>query len=454
MFSSRQEPRRISLSFLLVLAGLSGLAVARPASSGALPKPIAFFIYTPGLSGAERGADAVRAQFREFLDRLGPKSDYGSVGIALNYPYTTFVSGTVPANFAVSNVIKFYELNVRVAKEMEIPVLVGLNGGPWASVKGPFNSYWKMAEGGRYLARYQDGQVNQTLRGSGPIAAPELERFLNIGPYDLKQRQDALFLTLSPDAQAYRESRLHVLELALREWDRIDRAFPGAIQEFTTDSEVCDFSFRSDPSGDALPIGYEDFIAKPFCDRYGIANCAAYFRSHRFTYETEEDRRWFRFRADANKQFVADTVAGIRKFFPATPIFTHQLGTLDEKLLGAHNQDFASPQETAFVPGALPGVTAYIYGKREADFKKLVTEVSEKAAGRGWALAEFNPGKTWPGTRTELAAYTYETLRFLAGRQISMVGLLAWESNALDAGIKDTGIDDGVKLYLRRGPGK
>ena len=101
MFSSRQEPRRISLSFLLVLAGLSGLAVARPASSGALPKPIAFFIYTPGLSGAERGADAVRAQFREFLDRLGPKSDYGSVGIALNYPYTTFVSGTVPANFAV-----------------------------------------------------------------------------------------------------------------------------------------------------------------------------------------------------------------------------------------------------------------------------------------------------------------------------------------------------------------
>lgn len=61
-------------------------------------------------------------------------------------------------------------------------------------------------------------------------------------------------------------------------------------------------------------------------------------------------------------------------------------------------------------------------------------------------------GKAWPGTRADLAAYTDELLQFLAAHEISMVGLLAWESNALDMGVKDTGIDDGVKHYLANGP--
>jgi hypothetical protein len=35
---------------------------------------------------------------------------------------------------------------------------------------------------------------------------------------------------------------------------------------------------------------------------------------------------------------------------------------------------------------------------------------------------------------------------------VSIITLLAWESNALDAGIKDSGVDDAVKRFLSEGP--
>jgi hypothetical protein len=148
-----------------------------------------------------------------------------------------------------------------------------------------------------------------------------------------------------------------------------------------------------------------------------------------------------------------DTTSTIRKRFPSTLIFTHQLGTLDENLIeNFRRHDFASPQKTAFVNGATPGVTAYIYGGRDSDFRKLVSQISEKADGKGWGLAEFNPGKDWHGDRVGLSQYSYELFRFLADHDVSMIALLAWNSNALDAGIKDSGVDDAVKRFLAEGP--
>jgi hypothetical protein len=35
---------------------------------------------------------------------------------------------------------------------------------------------------------------------------------------------------------------------------------------------------------------------------------------------------------------------------------------------------------------------------------------------------------------------------------VSIITLLAWQSNALDAGIKDSGVDDAVKRFLAEGP--
>jgi hypothetical protein len=270
----------------------------------------------------------------------------------------------------------------------------------------------------------------------------------------VKRSQDALLLTLSPDATKYRRARLKVLDLALAEWQRIDRTYPGTIQAITTDSEVCDFSFRSKPSGDALPIGYEMVMTQPFCRSYGIADCDAFFRNRQFTYQSSEERHWFDFRAEAHRQFVSDTVSLIRKRFPSTIIYTHQLGTLDQELIHDYRkQDFASPQRTAFVNDSIPGVTANVYFGRDADFRELVSQISEKAGGRGWALAEFNPGKNWPGSRVELSKFSFDLLRYLSDHNVSIVTLLAWQSNALDAGIKDSGVDDAVKRFLVEGPG-
>jgi hypothetical protein len=414
---------------------------------------ISFFIYAD-CSIAERGDGAVRAEFQEFVDHLGNRSRYGSVGIALNYPYLTYVTGRGPESFAIDTAkMKCYEANVRVAHEMGMPVVVGFNDGPWFSPGGPFFAYWKTVDGGRFLARYQDGQVNEPLHSKGSLTKEELEPFLGVNLYDVRRNQDALLLTLSPYAASYQRARLKVLHLALAEWQRIDRTYPGTIQAFTTDSEVCDFSFRSEPSGDALPVGYEKFMTEPFCRRYGIADCGAFFRDRQFTYKSSEERHWFDFRAEAHRKFVLDTVSAIRKRFPSTVIYTHQLGMLDEKLiLDYRRQDFASPQRTAFVNGSIPGVTANVYDGRDADFRKLVCQVSEKADGKGWALAEFNPGKDWHGSRAELSQFSFGLLRFLADHNVSIITLLAWQSNALDADIKDSGVDDAVKRFLSEGP--
>ena len=102
--------------------------------------------------------------------------------------------------------------------------------------------------------------------------------------------------------------------------------------------------------------------------------------------------------------------------------------------------------------GANPGVTAYIYGGRDSEFRELVSQISEKAGGEGWALAEFNPGKDWHESRAELSQFSFDLLRFLADHQVSMIALLAWNSNALDPGIKDTGVDDAVRRFLAEGP--
>lgn len=329
--------------------------------------------------------------------------------------------------------------------------MVGFNGGPWGNPGGAFNRYWKTVEGGRYLARYKDGQVNESIKGTGPLQRTEIEPFISIDTYDV-DRQNALFLTLSPGAAAYRQSRRHVLEFALQEWKRIDEKYPGTITAFTTDSEVCDFSFRQAPSGNALPIVYEEEMTRPFCNQEGISDCQAFFRQS-FDYKTPQQVRWFEFRASAHKQYVSDTVQTIRKYFPAIPIYTHQLGMLDGRYLQDYRAaDYASPQETAFVEGAFPGITTGIYGKRDKDFKTLISEFSAKSVAGNWGLPEFNPGKDWTGSRAELAEYSYQMFRFLSEHHVNMIALLSWESNALDTGIKDSGVDDAVKRFISTGP--
>src|SRR5262249_43805971 len=102
--------------------------------------------------------------------------------------------------------------------------------------------------------------------------------------------------------------------------------------------------------------------------------------------------------------------------------------------------------------GSIPGITANVYEGRDAEFRELVTQFSEKANGHDWALAEFNPGKNWPGSRVELSQFSFDLLRFLADHNVSIITLLAWQSNALDAGIKDSGVDDAVKQFLADAP--
>ena len=125
-----RAPRVVLVCCVALLLGQTRSFPQAKAPEQSRHRPISFFIYTDS-SIAEHGDGAVRAQFQEFIDHLGNRSRYGSVGIALNYPYLTYVTGRGPASFAIDAAkMKRYEANVRVALKWDCQL-------SWASTTVP-----------------------------------------------------------------------------------------------------------------------------------------------------------------------------------------------------------------------------------------------------------------------------------------------------------------------------
>ncbi len=415
------------------------------------PRSIDFYVYIPKLANAEKGDEDVETVFKDILTHLGPSSRWGRVGLAFNHPYTAFVSGETPENFVMKSEFKIYfERLIRVAHKMKIPILVGLNGGPWSTPIGPYNSYWKSVNQGQFLSRYQDGQVNQSIPKESALTSQLLQKYIAISPYNQEQKSDALVLTLSPFATELQNSRKKVLLDAVKFWNDMDTAYPNTLSAFTTDSEVSNFPFRFESNGESIPIGYESWNQNPFCQHYSIEHCSEFFLK-KPNYSTTEAHSWFQFRADNHKKFVQDTVDTIRSRFPDKKIYTHQIAELDN-VFQNHRQkfDFASPQMTSFVEKAIPGFTSYIYDGRIDDFKKIVDQISLKS--NHWALMEFNTGKGWKKSKDSLAAFTEKQISYLFFKGVDAIAWLSWNTNSLDTGIKDSGVDEGIENYLKNGP--
>lgn len=413
---------------------------------------IRFFVYPSGnFNAADAGDAKLEEFFFDIIKHVGNKGPRGEVGIGIVFPYLTWTNGTGVGPYTIPERIqKFHRQFVRVASKMRLLILVQFNGGPWhtANSESAFLNYWKTVDGGKYLSRYKDGRVNESLHEAGVIDKESLHPYLNVDPYNVDHAQDSLFLTLSPYAFKYRQARLDALHHAVLFWKRLDSEYPGVITDFTTDSEVASFSHRYDQQGNEISIGYEDFVSKPFCKKFSIRDCNTFIKQD-FTYNTEEQINWLKFRAEMHRQYVADTVSIIRKLFPQRPIWTHQIPVLDEEKRGIfRNRDFASPQSTAFVPDAFPGFTFYIYGKRDKKFKKLVRQISVKTKGDRWGMLEFNPGKSWTGSREELREYTFKILNFAYDHGVRLVAPLSWTNNQLDKGIRNSGVDGGIKLFI------
>ncbi|MGO9451205.1 MAG: hypothetical protein ACLQDV_09220 [Candidatus Binataceae bacterium] len=393
-------PARITggrLELLVALALSSIFFGPVPSSAAKDAAPITFYAYParleelpgiavrPGESEEAKTERALEEEFTEIRNHLGRSSPKGRIGIALNYPYTVFLEGDGPDHFQVrTDTAHLYEINIRVAQKRGMPVMVGFNGADWAGPGGAFNAYWKTADGGKYLSRYQDGRVNASISIAWEsIPNTTLQQFLDRDPYDHEGGKNALLLTKSSDAKPLVTSRSVVLKMALEFWKSLDQKYPGTIQAFTTDSEVASWSFRQASDGKAIPVGFEAVMTAPFCRQYGIKSCREYMASHHFDYQSEEDRRWFRFRADAHRAFVQSTANAIHAVFPDRPIFTHQIVTLDGQYLFPYRSyDWASPQETAFVDGANPGFTFYIYNRDDAYFRTLVSQFRREGQSR------------------------------------------------------------------------
>jgi hypothetical protein len=398
---------------------------------------------------------SLKEHFLEIRTRVGNKGKWGVVGLAFNYPYTAFLEGCGPDKFALSdNRLKQYERATRIAHELNMPVLVGLNGAEWASSEGPFNDYWKTVSGGKYLSRYADGRVNQSCPNNAKILPEEeLRKYLTVEAGN----PDYLTLTESSFARDLQSSRLSVLRLSLEFWRKLVASYPNTIVAFTTDSEVSFSPFRRNVGGKPVQIGYEDFVSIPFCQKEGISpnKLDALLKEE----NSPLTRRWHAFRADLVRQFLAASVNEIRASIPDLPIYTHQIYCLSEQF-SRDGYDWDSPLETAFVPGATPGYTIYIWGHRDHFLRQFLDQLTAKLDGSNWGVMEFHPGHDWTGTNDELRLYTRAVLSDLYQSGARAVAPLAWLPSKLDggnqgdSGIKGTGVDQGIKDFIELGPCK
>ena len=423
-------------------------------------EPLTFFVYSTDFFSAvdSGGQKELTTKFNEILVALGKKGRGGRVGMGFVFPYLAWTQGSGAGPYKISSgITKYHELFIETAHKMNIPVLVQFNGAVWhsPSSQSAFLSYWKTFRGGKYLSRYKDGKVNHSIKQTGTIPKSEIRKHLDADPYG-EERENSLFLTLSPHASEFRKARIQPLKTALHFWKELDKKYPGVIQAFTTDSEVSTFSCR-DQAGSPLeiPIGYEVWNTKPFCQENHIKNCKDFFRLKKWDYSIPLHYKWYLFRSRNHLQFVQDTVNAIRDYFPHRPIYTHQISIRDKDITLKHhkNRDFASPQWTAFAKKASPGFTLYTYaGDSRGDKKQFIDEVSEKLRGQRWGILEFNTARGFKGTRDDLAKFTYGFMRYAYKKGVRVIAPLSWTSNSLDIGIRGTGVADGIKEFVVHGP--
>jgi hypothetical protein len=386
--------------------------------------------------------NALREHFLEIRQLVGNKGKWGSVGLAFNYPYTAFLGGSGPDHFELDKKrLQQYERATRIAHELSMPVLVGLNGAVWASSDGPFNAYWKTVKGGKYLSRYADARVNQSCLDTAKyLPQEELRKYL---PVDAGN-PDYLTLTESSSASDLQSSRLSVLRMSLQFWRKLVDSYPNTIVAFTTDSEVSFSSFRRNVGGKPMQIGYEDFIRIPFCQKEHIG---ANKLDTLLNKESSPVRqRWHLFRSHLVQEFVAASVSEIRAALPGLPIYTHQIACLSDEY-SREGYDSDAPMETAIIPGATPGYTIYIWSHRDQFLRQFLDQLEIKL-----------DGKDWEGSKDELRLYTRQVLSKLYHAGARAVAPLAWLPSKLDggnvgnSGIKDSGVDQGIKDFLELGP--
>ena len=365
---------------------------------------ITFFIYMPAdfFAAASESDQALEAKFNEVFARVGRVGPGGQVGAGLVFPYLTWTERNGSGAYDIPKKYqKEFDTFMRVAQHLKVPILVQFNGAVWhsPSENSAFLNYWKTVDGGKYLSRYKDGRVNAAISESGSISESDLKKYLAVDPYG-PAKQDSLFFTLSPYAKDFRTARIGVLNEAVSFWKALDSKYPGVIKAFTTDSEVSTSSFREYPdSNREIPIGFEIWNARPFCQINQIRNCKEFFARSAMDYRNPLDLKWFEFRSKNHLQFVQDTVDSIRQQFPRRPIFTHQISILDGEIINKSykDQDLGSPQWTGFAKNANPGFTVYTYaGDRYGTARKFLDEVSAKADRRAWGLLEFNTARAFP----------------------------------------------------------
>jgi hypothetical protein len=113
--------------------------------------------------------------------------------------------------------------------------------------------------------------------------------------------------------------------------------------------------------------------------------------------------------------------------------------------------DFDSPLETAIVPGSTPGYTIGVWGHRGTFLEEFLEEIKSYHLEHRWGAVEFNPGHDWNGTKDELRLFTRRILHDMYRSGCTLIAPIAWVPSQGDAGVKNTGVDEGIKEFIVSG---
>lgn len=408
----------------------------RPTPPVTIPKKMMVFVFGDDIIGRGKTVQGVVNHLRDIKRHVGDKGAYGEVGLAIAYPYTAFLEGKA-GQWTVPPIMRIRFLNIMKALQLEgMQLMLGLNGSIWASGSGPYNDHWKTIDGGKYLMKYADNRFNASVVDNGRVSSGTLSKYATLTPY--KDKQNVLYLTNSQHYGEFVDSRRQALFVTLSMFRDLDAQVPGVLTHFTTDSEVCNFSFRKS-GGKVVQLGYEASQVSEFCQGR-TKPCPTI------------SKEWRDYRAMQHKAFIQVTVDEIRRHFPTQTIYTHQYPVSNQAILTGGGIDMGSPLWSAIVDNAYPGYTIYAFGGRWTNELLLMTEISQQVPNSPWGATEFNPARGWSASAGSKAKATKEFLKELYKRNCRTIAPLSWTSNSLDTGIKGSGVDAGIKQFINEGP--
>jgi hypothetical protein len=396
------------------------------------------FYVAPIYEVARDGYDSDKSSLNDLRARLGTGGEYAKVGFTAVSRYMNETLGK-SQDFAFDPTLLRNILNLSV--DLNFPVLIVLNGGPWGDVAVPENPEVNLID---YLEQWPENSQwrdDNTVPSDNAYAVGGLGRILTFNNYN-------------STVHNYRK-----------------RNFQAAVQEiysFYQSHHDLFVGITIDPEVFMNPYYYSDYnpqTIQEFRDhlkrKYGTIS--AFNRAMRINLATFDQidpprpsfghalggnplgEEWTDFRAFLVDNEVQRQVNWAKEVgLPAERVYTHQTVRTDNPVWSRYV--LASPLYTAHVEGGSLGITTL----QDTCFDSVLFD-SARNLGGNWGIFEYNPTKP-SGT----AYQTYiSALQLAYEKQAHVLSPYTWsqESNEIFYNIKGTAFETAIRDFVAQKAG-